>query len=172
MPVTMVRNRMAGPTVFVDNNLDVQIEWGGFGDPAGNDIQPVPESVLTHPQFMRSQRRGIFEEVSEEEAAKALDLQTGQWQERMERDANAGQEVLMVEQQNDIVLVQCIGPHVAGRGQCPEQVQQKVRDRYEEPPLCRNHRGLKDQFVSMPDPSGRVGEHGRVATVWVRPTSG
>lgn len=171
MPVKTFQNTTAGPAVFFDSDTNHQIEWSGAGDYAGNDVQMVPDYIQENPYFNRAVRQGIFKEISLEEANDRFDLQQGAWEARQKADAEAGKEFFDgTSQKNDVIALQCLGPSPSGRGQCPEQVPIKVRDLEDRPPLCRLHSRMKDQFFPTPDPDGRIGESGKVAVKWSRPT--
>lgn len=72
MPMVLVRNTKAGPTVFTDHAKNIAIEWSGTGDPAGNDLQYVPdEVVIESADFNKHLRRGTFEVVKASPEAEA-----------------------------------------------------------------------------------------------------
>lgn len=67
MPVA-IQNLESGPTVFSDLKENIAIEWQGQGDPAGGDVQYVPDSVLENVHFLKAINRGVFLRVDEDEA--------------------------------------------------------------------------------------------------------
>lgn len=62
MPVetpVLVRNLRNGPTVFDDGQ---RIEWAGFGDVSGEDVQPVPfDLAFGNVSLVRCMALGVFE---------------------------------------------------------------------------------------------------------------
>lgn len=71
MPVA-VRNLKRTIAVFshVSRQFDA-IEWAPAGDPAGNDIQQLPEELATNPRFLRAVGIGIFEVLEGDDPALA-----------------------------------------------------------------------------------------------------
>jgi hypothetical protein len=167
MPVQMVANNMAGPTVFVDEESGTEITWGRKNDPAGEDIQPCSEAVLGNAHFMRAMRKGVYSIVTEEEANERFELQRQSWEQRMYDDEHAAEMFMDDSRQNDILSFQCVGPGANGRGQCRERVSQRQRNAGELPPLCGVHAHLRNNFVASPDPSGQIGDDGKVITTWL-----
>lgn len=60
----LLANNQAGPTVFRDDNSNVEVTWEGSGDPTGQDIQTVPVYFLENTNFLRILNKGIFRLVS------------------------------------------------------------------------------------------------------------
>lgn len=84
MPV-LVRNREGGPAVFGDLTENIQIEWGGSGDPEGKDVQYVPDRLMESVSFISAISKGIFEVVDPSPEVQAmLDRQSKAYQQRRE----------------------------------------------------------------------------------------
>lgn len=71
MKTMYVRNTQPGPTVFDEGEYEIQ--WAGKGDPAGEDMQVVPEELVESYTFQRCLNLGVFAvEESSEDAAETL----------------------------------------------------------------------------------------------------
>lgn len=94
MPV-LVRNSEKGPSVFSDPSANIAIEWQGAGDPNGEDVQHVPDSLIDNVNFLKALQRGIFvvEEASPE-MQERLDKQVRAYQQRRNSTEQAGAEAL------------------------------------------------------------------------------
>lgn len=169
MPV-LVRNNEPGPTVLTVDK-DNAFEWKGKGDPNGEDLQHLPDSVAENVNFMKAVNRGIFtiEEASEDTKA-LLEKQGSSFRERMEAQRQASAASLDQEANNDLVQVDCIGPSARGIGQCgaPAMVKDKKRD--EKPPLCSAHEGLAHEFVVTD--TDTLDDDGKTKKTWQRMTVG
>lgn len=169
MPTTLVRNNQPGPTVFSDGDKQ-QVEWQGSGDPNGLDIQPVPDVLFDHVQFQRSLTRGIFTVVDGDVTAdEVYEQHRTEWEERQERQTNAGKEALELTQNNDMIVLKCIGPKGHTGENCGEDVTVKDAQRNDAPPLCPKHLQLKGKF--LPEESGRI-INGKPEVVWRRVSLG
>lgn len=86
MPVpVLVRNLEKGPSVFTDAETKQAIEWGAYGDPKGEDVQYVPEDLLTRPAFLKAIDKGIYEVVEASDDVKALlERQAAAWRHRQD----------------------------------------------------------------------------------------
>lgn len=148
MTLTMIRNTQDGPTVFVAEDGQ-HVEWEGAGDPNGLDIQPVPPTFVESVQFQRALTRGIFEiEAADEAVREALEKHRESWQARADAQRNASEASLDRPQDNDTLMLDCLGP--AGRGStqlCKDPVPVRSLMKDKNPPLCPKHSYLKNQFT-------------------------
>lgn len=167
--VVWVRNTQLGPTVFTDTMNKVQIEWAGAGDPAGNDVQQVPGTVVGHVQFMRHVQKGIYVvEGASPEVEEIIARQTGAFRQRQIDAESAIKATIVEETHNDIIVVHCVGPSSRGKsGQCGEDVTVRELRRNEAPPLCPKHIDLKAQYV--PESTDELID-GEPVMKWVRTT--
>jgi hypothetical protein len=168
MALTMIRNKQSGPTVFSDKESGSEVTWEGAGHPDGLDVQPVPEPVLNNVQFQRALTRGVFEvEEADDEIKAILNKHRDSWQAREDQRRKASDEAVERPQDNDTLMVKCIGP--AGRGPnpglCEEPVSVKATKQDQIPPLCPKHVYLKSQFT--PEHTDRM-IGGRQEVIWRR----
>ena len=167
MAIMMVRNHQSGPTVFTDTD-GAHVEWEGADDVNGGDVQPVPEKFVENVQFQRAITRGIFSvEQADDVVKKVLDQHRDAWQAREEVRRTASESTIDRPQDNDTLMVKCIGP--AGRGPnpglCEEPVPVKATQQDKQPPLCSKHVYLKAQFT--PEVTDRL-VGGKQEVVWRR----
>jgi hypothetical protein len=167
--IQMYRNTQPGPTVFTDDVTKAHVEWKGADDPNSGDIQPVPDSFENNVQFHRAVRAGILERIDPEDADAILRTETDhreEWEARVAERQNAGRDVIEREQDNDVVVLDCIGPKGKTGELCAEPVAVKSKARFDKPPLCAKHSPLAGQFI--PEETGRmVGSHPEIT--WSRP---
>lgn len=171
MPVIVapvyVQNNQDGPTVLsADRNGVDSVEWAGKGDPQGNDIQPVPQEILSSPAFSRALARGVItllEDESDPAAVEALRKQTATWQARQaSAAANATAPIEQVPI-NDYIQVSCVGPNSRGGGQCGLPVSVREKEQDAKPNLCDQHKELEPEFVPEPYQEGD-----KTRTRWIR----
>lgn len=167
MSLVMIRNLQSGPTVFTDSDGS-HVEWEGRGDANGADVQPVPPKFVENVQFQRALTRGVFEiEEADNTVKEILAKHRDAWQAREESRRSASEEALIRPQDNDTLMVDCIGP--AGRGPnpglCGEPVPVKATQQDKQPPLCAKHVYLKSQFT--PEVTDRL-VGGKQEVVWRR----
>ena len=172
MPVIMVRNNQAGPTVLSSDPKGTHyVEWQGVGDPAGGDIQPVPEEIQNIVAFQRCVRRGIFTLLSDEDQGtvdEAMVKQQSAWDKRQSHSQETATEVIDQQANNDIVILPCVGPSTrATGGRCAADVTVKDVHKNEKPPLCSQHESLVAEYM----PSEEA-VNGKSVTVWTRLTMG
>lgn len=161
----MVRNTHTGPTVFSNN--DVKVEWAGYGDPFGGDVQPVPETLFNDPNFYRAMNSGLFEKITDEGVIEEqARLQREQYQTAQAAKKNAGKSLLDETPDQDILVLNCLGDNPKG-GICGEGVNIRSKDRAEVPPLCPRHQRLRSQFIA--EETGRVVQ-GKPEVAWQRVT--
>lgn len=158
-----VRNVMGGPAVFRDAPSDTTIRWEGAGDPAGGDVQYVPDAFRRHPAFANMLRRGIFQVVGEEQAQAAFAQQDAQV-------AGAGlaqqaADSIHRPQNRDLVATACLGPGARQGSSCPNTVALSAAQAKTTPPLCDQHRHLASGFVPVDQPDPQTGA---MRTVWVQ----
>lgn len=167
---TMIRNNEPGPTVFTDEATKAHVEWQGAGDPNGLDIQAVPPNFLDNVQFRKAMITGILEKVSEKDLiASAENSHREEWEARQDKARNASSAVIDRPQDEDIVVLSCIGPKGKTGDLCGEQVSIKSKARFEKPPLCPKHAALKNQYI--PEETGAMnGSQPEIR--WSRPLMG
>lgn len=167
MSLTMIRNLQSGPTVFTDSD-GAHVEWEGAGDANGADVQPVPPKFVENVQFQRALTRGVLAiESADDKVKEILDMHREAWAAREEMRRNATEASLDRPQDNDTLMVDCIGP--AGRGPtpglCGDPVPVKAVQQDKQPPLCAKHIYLKNQFT--PETTDRM-VGGKQEVVWRR----
>lgn len=172
MPVQMVRNNQAGPTVLSSDPKGSEfVEWQGKNDPAGGDIQPVPEVIQESVAFQRCVRRGILTPLSAEDQAiidEAMEHQQAAWDKRQSFSQDQSAQVIEQTTNNDIITLACVGPSArAGGAKCADQVTVRDVSKNDKPPLCSMHENLASQYV----PSEEM-VNGKSVTVWTRLTMG
>lgn len=161
---TMVRNTTKGPAVFSADGHNV--EWAGAGDPMDGHIQPVPASFLENVQFVRMAARGIFaieEGTAETEAA--LRRHREEYEVRMSRQANASAAAIDQAPNNDLLMVDCVGPSAGAQGKCGTKVPVKASHQAVQPPLCPQHVSLQGSFVIADGEKKIIG--GKAEMTWV-----
>lgn len=141
----LARNKKPGVTVLDPKRDNTGIEWQGYGDSSGGDIQSVPPTVANTPSFARALSRGIFEIVTEEEYQRAALAQDEEYQRVQEAKVAKQNELIDSESNREILEHKCVGPQDRGTEQCGISV--IVEDIEETPPLCTKHSGLKKQYV-------------------------
>lgn len=172
MPVQMVRNNQAGPTVLSpDDNAKRYIEWQGKGDPNGGDIQPVGEDVQENTQFQKMLRRGVLELVSEddESVGEAMGRQQAHWDQRQGQSSATAEQAIDHQANKDLVTLGCVGPSTRGdsTSKCGADVTVRDTEKDKRPPLCNVHQDLAPQFV----PEDTILD-GKPTKVWTRFTMG
>ena len=170
MPVIMARNNQAGPTVLSSDPKGTYfVEWQGLGDPAGGDVQPVPEEVQNVVAFQRCVRRGIFTLLTDEDEAigEAMVKQQTAWDKRQAFSQETATEVIDQEANNDIVSMPCVGPSTRAGTRCGVDVPVKDTTKNDHPPLCSQHQNLAAQYL----PSEEMLD-GHNVTVWTKLTIG
>ena len=147
----MVRNRMAGPTVIAaDAKRSYELVFAGKDAPSGEDVQEIPEELLRTKQFRDAIRKGVLEVVEGLDhpvVVQALSRQTDSFAKRQAAENMAAREVLDAVADNDLVVVNCIGPGSRDGAVCGEQVPLKDKDQATRPPLCDRHQHLADSCV-------------------------
>lgn len=144
----MCQNQMSGPTVIAaDAHRNYEIIFQGRGHPDGEDVQAIPEYLMHTIQFKNAIRKGILKVIEGEDhpiVVAAMRRQTDVFQKRLAADALAAREVLDQVADNDIVIVNCIGPGSREGAVCGEQVPVKDKEQAGHPPLCDRHQHLAD----------------------------
>ena len=150
----MCQNQMAGPTVIAgDAKRNYEVVFAGKGDPDGNDVQPIPEALLNTIQFRRALSRGILVAIEGDDhpvVRQALTRASDAFARRMKAAETANREVLDSPAQDDIVVVNCIGPGSRKGAVCGDQVPLPGKDAAK-PPLCDRHKGLANHCVKRGD---------------------
>lgn len=150
----MCANQMSGPTVIAaDAKRNYEVMFAGKGSPDGEDVQPIPETLLNTIQFRRAISRGVLRVIEGEDhpiVQAALARQTDAFAKRMAAQDVADREVMDSPGRADIVVVACIGPGTRDGAVCGEQVPQR-QDGPGSPPLCDRHQALKDRCVKRGD---------------------
>lgn len=144
----MVQNNMSGPTVIAaDAKRNYEMIFAGKGDPQGEDVQEVPEELLRTKQFRDAIRKGVLgviEGADHPVVISAMSRQSDAFRSRVAADELAAREVLDAVADNDLVVVNCIGPGSREGAVCGEQVPVKDKDQASRPPLCDRHQHLSD----------------------------
>lgn len=144
----MVRNRMPGPTVIAaDAKRSYELNFAGKDDPQGEDVQEIPEELLRTKQFRDAIRKGIFEVVEGHDnpvVLQAMSRQSDSFQKRMAADELAAREVIDAASEDDLLVVNCIGPGSRQGAVCGDLVPVKEKDQAGKPPLCSKHSHLAD----------------------------
>lgn len=153
----MVRNTHPGPAVFsYGKDAENFIEWAGAGDGAGGDVQAVPAALLNHPQFRKSIVAGVY--VIEDDPGLATATEAAhraEYEQRMQQQQNASAAVIDIQPDNDFIILKCIAPaQPSSYKLCDVDVSVRARDRFENPPLCPEHKNLAKNFV--PKGTGRI----------------
>ena len=147
----MVRNEMHGPTVIAaDAKRSYELTFAGKDDPSGEDVQEIPEELLKTTQFRNALRKGIFTVIEGDDhpvVVAAMARQTDRFQQRMAADELAAREVLDSVADNDLVIVNCIGPGSRAGAVCGEMVPVKDKEQAGRPPLCDRHQHLSDRCL-------------------------
>lgn len=150
----MCQNQMSGPTVIAgDAKRNYEVVFQGKGHPDGEDVQPIPEALLRTIQFQRAISRGVLKVIEGADhpvVQQALSRQSDAFAKRMQAQDLAAREVLDAPADNDITVVNCIGPGSRDGAVCGEQVPLRQGDTGR-PPLCDRHQGLKDRCVKRGD---------------------
>lgn len=150
----MCQNQMSGPTVIAaDAKRNYEVVFQGKGHPDGEDVQPIPEALLRTIQFQRAISRGVItviEGVGHPVVQQALSRQSDAFARRMQAQQVSDREVLDAPAQNDITVVNCIGPGSRPGAVCGDQVPVRQGDTGK-PPLCDRHKGLSGNCVKRGD---------------------
>jgi hypothetical protein len=151
----MCQNQMPGPTVIAaDAKRNYETIFAGKDDPDGNDVQPIPESLLRTIAFQRALRQGVLLVIEGDDhpvVVQAMSRQTTSFRDRMTSQETAAREVIDKPSEDDILVVVCIGPGTRDGSACGEQVPVKSRDFAARPPLCGRHTQLSDRCVKRGD---------------------
>ena len=151
----MCQNQMPGPTVIAaDAKRNYETVFAGKDDPDGNDVQPIPESLLRTIAFQRALRQGVLlvvEGTDHPVVVQAMSRQTDAFRNRMQAQETAARESIDQPSENDILVVICIGPGTREGTPCGDQVPVKSKDAASRPPLCGKHTQLSDRCVKRGD---------------------
>lgn len=163
----MVQNKMSGPTVIAaDAKRNYEMIFAGKGDPQGEDVQEVPEELLRTKQFRDALRKGVLEVVEGDDhpvVIAAMARQSDSFAKRMAAENLASREVMDAVADNDLVVVNCIGPGSRDGAVCGDQVPVKDKEQASRPPLCDRHqhlaeyclkRGNQPWELELPDQAG------------------
>lgn len=168
----MIRNTMPGPTVFTDDLTHTKVEWWGYGDPNSRDIQPVPPALLDNVQFRRAMTAGILEQIAEDDAELTSQIELDhrqEWEARQQKAQSASAATIERPQDEDVLVLSCLGPKGKTGELCAEPVAVKSKVRNEKPPLCPKHAPLAGQFISQE--TGRM-VGGQAEVQWSRSIMG
>jgi hypothetical protein len=151
----MVRNTHAGPAVFqYGKDQENFVEWAGAGDGNGGDVQAVPSALLNNPQFRKMLVLGVY--VVEDDPTMAAEVENAHrtsWETRQAEQQNASAASIDIAPDNDFIVSKCIA-HVTPYKVCDADVSVRARDRFEEPPLCPEHKSHAKDYV--PKGTGRL----------------
>lgn len=147
MPL-LVRNMAEGPTVFSDLSKNIAIEWQGAGNPDGEDLQQVPDSLAEDVNFLKTIQRGVLViEEAPDALMEAIAKQTAAYERRSSVATANAKDAIDQQAHNDIITVPCIGPNNRGTGECGEPVPVREKTKNDHPPLCERHKPLASSFV-------------------------
>lgn len=172
MPVGSVvaRNKMDGITVLSsDVKGSHSVEWGAFGDPAGNDIQFIPQEIVESVAFRRAIARDVLELIEDESDPDVISALSRQVDAFKRRQRGAEEEVAVTIEKptnRDTVSAFCVGPDTRDQGKCGEAVAISEKKLKDTPPLCPRHAHLSAQYV----PEAITGNEDRME--WVRVSLG
>jgi hypothetical protein len=164
------RNTMNGVTVMSSDPRSTQfVQWEAKGDPGGGDVQPIPAELMRTPAFVAAVRKGILTVVdpdahtSLDDRGVSLDEILNKQREVWDsRQAAANEDIratIETTTNNDMVTLPCVGPSTRGSQNCGEDVVVRELSKYDAPPLCQRHIGLKSEFVpSAKDVDGKGNE--------------
>lgn len=145
------RNKMGGPTVIAsDPKQTFQVQFAGLGDPDGEDYQLIPQEIVNLPSFAKALSQGVLEVIEGEEndAVKAaLAKQSESFWKRAKQETDSALAVLEAPADNDLVVINCIGPGSRPGAVCGEEVPVRQRETGLNPPLCARHTGLAAQCM-------------------------
>jgi hypothetical protein len=146
------------------------VEWQPSGDPAGGDIQIVPESIANSVPFIRLLQRGIIEKMDaslEEVFDQAVLRQREAFEKRSSGAAQQALASIDDVAQNDVISMPCVGPDSRGQGRCGADVPVREQTKNDHPPLCQQHQALASQYVPSEEQEGTSS-----VRKWVRVTMG
>lgn len=167
MPL-LVRNLMSGPTVVALRDSDPLI-LESAGDVNGGDVQRCADSAADDVNFLKALDAGMIEIESAPETVRAsLAKQAAAHAERRQQAAQVAEASLDRAAQNDMVMVECVGPSPSGRGQCGTPVPVRERSLGDKAPLCSSHEQLRSQYVQMEDVDAPLNDEGKSRKVWKR----
>lgn len=170
---TQVVARNTEPRVVVlssDPKGSEYVEWAGANDPTGNDIQIVPESVAQSVAFIKLINRGviIIENPDDNpDLNAAIERQNAAFRARVNNESQAIAATIETPQNNDMVVLPCIGPDSRGQGQCGADVMTREKTKNDKPPLCPVHAPLAPQYIPSEEQQGTVN-----VKKWTRVTMG
>jgi hypothetical protein len=149
----LARNKMSGPTVLADSPKEnFQVIFAGAGDPAGGDVQPIPDELVRVPAFARNIALGVIEIVDGQDnpaVARALNAQSAAFWQKNEAEKLSAMESLEAPKDDDLVAVQCIGPGTRADTQCEDTIPVRAREKDNQAPLCDRHAGLRERCGRM-----------------------
>lgn len=146
------------------------VEWQAADDPTGADVQVVSEGLAQSVPFIRLLQRGIIVIENPEDnpgIQEAIDRQRLAYEKRTNQSSEAAQEAIEETQNNDTVVLACIGPDNRGQGKCGEDVPVREKTKNDKPPLCTKHAALAPQYIPSEEQQGT----NNVKT-WTRVTMG
>lgn len=132
------------------------VEWKAAGDPAGDDVQIVPDAVRATAAYMRLLQKRIVVEISAEEAMDAVLRQNENFTERTTSVSDQITATIEHTENKDILSLSCVGPDARNEGQCGIQIPVTQATKDDAPPLCNQHIGLIGQYVPSDEENGRV----------------
>lgn len=144
------------------------VEWAAKGDTSGGDIQLVPEELARTVPFVRAVQRGIIAIENDEtpEYVEALTKQVSAWEARQQNTDDDIKATIERTENNDLVVLPCIGPSVRGTGTCDADVTVREMTKDAAPALCNQHISLAPEYV--PTTTGELDGNGKEKVRWVR----
>jgi hypothetical protein len=180
--VVWLQNTQPGPTVFSADTKtsDGYITWQGMGNANGEDVMPVPKTLLSSVQLQANIRRGIFQIVDDPTVQQVkLEAQQAAWNAQVERRNNVDVDsvfsetgeritpVIEAAADNDMHVLDCL---MKPQG-CGGRVSLRKNELLVKPPLCPHHIGFAAQFIAQEDFSAPL-VGGKAPMKWVRRTFG
>lgn len=152
MPVETVvaRNNMDSILVIGSTDDHDYVRWEAKGDPNGEDMQWVPAKLAGSPGFRKAiarQQLILDEDESDPEVVTALLKQAAAFRKREEIAKTDSNVVIDKPTNRDVVSQFCVGPNSRGNGECGESVVVPDTKKYDQAPLCTQHKHLQPEYV-------------------------
>jgi len=160
----LVRNCQPGPTVVQDPTSKQVVHWAGSGDSMGDDVQEISPEMMTNPGLVRALRRGVLQEITEDEISPTFFGDQAKAKLAIEQDEIAGvmAQVANPDGLADLVPVKCL---ISG-----EDLMISLKDLQERPPLAPRFASRADEFLPIHD--GKLGSDGKPLVTWQKVTIG
>lgn len=167
-----LRNERDGIVVITpdDSNAKAYITFQAKGDPAGGDIQYVPQNTATLPACAKAILSGVLSldtNSLNSEAAQLFEehMRIAEMQ-RKQAEAAAVASIDRAENR-DMIGVTCVGPGSRPGVFCGIHLSQRELNNGEVAPLCTMHESLSAQYIRVEDIVFE-GDQRKVRNRWVR----